>query len=171
MKTEFLWGRPAFHSGESRLVVLRDPAVLVDDHVGPSMRARCVKSAGSSGCCEHGPGSASCGSSTLAAVSNLAEPHRYVKHTEIGGYWGRETARCFWGQASCCGAFGERPPLRAVRACTVTAENLRCINICILVLVASPAHLLLALHLWSTVLGNWEGPGSQRNRLPGSRVD
>ena len=39
--------------------------------------------------------------SIVAPVSNLAEP----QHTEIGGYWGRESASYFWGQASCWGMF------------------------------------------------------------------
>ena len=47
------FGTAGFLLGGSMLVVLRNPAILVEAHIGPSVRAGCLKSAESSGCCAH----------------------------------------------------------------------------------------------------------------------
>ena len=73
-------GTASFYSGESRLVVLRDPAVLVEDHVGPSVQKRVASKvhrvvvAASS---VRDPRVVAVeGGKHFNRVSNFAEPHR-----------------------------------------------------------------------------------------------
>ena len=74
------------------LVVLRDPAVLVQGHVGPSVRAGCVKSAESSCCGEHGPGSANFGNIKWKAL----QPRSLILLNPIRSWGFRQRYRDRW---------------------------------------------------------------------------